>query len=180
VGEFGVVDRLPCHKIFEALTKSRVQVKIGSEQYGIDTGVCEFPLGLEGATRFDAAKSEFVLEINEPTYDEVEAAVPGRGRFTLTHEFAHLWLHPELLREQGSSPLFSLVDRQVRTAPTYCDPEWQANAFAAAALMPARGLAELAADGRLVAAEVQEIYRVSERAAEIRIGLFQERAGQLL
>lgn len=48
----------------------------------------------------------------------------GRARFTIAHEIGHVLLH-------GS--------RSVRYArgeiPTYCDPEWQANAFAGEFLM---------------------------------------------
>lgn len=50
----------------------------------------------------------------------------GRDRFTATHELGHLLLHGAGLNRLKPG----------RVLPLYRDPEWQADAFAAAILMP--------------------------------------------
>lgn len=51
----------------------------------------------------------------------------GRDRFTIAHELGHYFMH--------DSVALSRVESGVRV-PAYKDPEWQANTFAAAILMP--------------------------------------------
>lgn len=65
-----------------------------------------------------------IMRIRENVY---EGAVKGnpRDRFTLCHEFGHWFLH------QPESVSFARG-----TIPTYCDPEWQANTFAAELMIP--------------------------------------------
>lgn len=65
-----------------------------------------------------------IMKISERVYD---GAVQGnaRDRFTICHELGHYLLH------QPESINFA---RGV--IPTYCDPEWQANVFAAELLIP--------------------------------------------
>lgn len=65
-----------------------------------------------------------IMKIRENVY---EGAVKGnpRDRFTLCHEFGHWFLHqPECVSFARGS------------IPTYCDPEWQANTFAAELMIP--------------------------------------------
>jgi len=78
----------------------------------------------------------------------------GRDRFTLAHEAGHAIMHIGTLNR--SAP--------VGKVPTYSDPEWQANRFAAALLMPRR----------LVAAcmnvnEIVQRFGVSRECAEVRV-----------
>lgn len=54
----------------------------------------------------------------------------GRDRLTMTHEFAHFMMH------DGVTLGLARVG-EYESIPTYCDPEWQANAFAAEFLMDA-------------------------------------------
>ncbi|MBL0929935.1 MAG: ImmA/IrrE family metallo-endopeptidase [Alphaproteobacteria bacterium] len=69
---------------------------------------------------------ERIIEVREDVY---EGAIKGNGRdrFTLAHEVGHIILHnePYLARHMETNKL-----------PTYCDPEWQANAFAGELLIP--------------------------------------------
>lgn len=51
----------------------------------------------------------------------------GRDRFTLAHEIGHYFMHNNIM--------LSRVESGIRI-PAYRDPEWQANTFAAALLMP--------------------------------------------
>lgn len=65
-----------------------------------------------------------IMKIRENVY---EGAVNGnpRDRFTLCHEFGHWFLHqPEYVSFARGS------------IPKYCDPEWQANTFAAELMIP--------------------------------------------
>ena len=65
-----------------------------------------------------------IMKIRQKVY---EGAIKGnpRDRFTLCHEFGHWLLH------QPESVSFARGE-----IPTYCDPEWQANTFAAELLIP--------------------------------------------
>lgn len=65
-----------------------------------------------------------IMRIRENVY---EGAVNGnpRDRFTLCHEFGHWFLH------QPDNISFARG-----TIPKYCDPEWQANTFAAELMIP--------------------------------------------
>lgn len=68
--------------------------------------------------------SENVMVIRQSVYD---GAVKGkqRDRFTLCHELGHWLIHqPENI---------SFARGKI---PAYCDPEWQANVFAAELLIP--------------------------------------------
>ncbi len=75
----------------------------------------------------------------------------GRDRFTLAHETGHYFLHYD-----GFS--FARSDYEV---PKYCDPEWQANAFASALLIPKSMTMSMNVD------EIHETCKVSYQAAEI-------------
>lgn len=68
--------------------------------------------------------SSNIMRIRENVY---VGAVKGnaRDRFTLCHEFGHWFLH------QPDSVSFARGE-----IPTYCDPEWQANTFAAELMIP--------------------------------------------
>ncbi len=64
------------------------------------------------------------MEIREDVYDGAVSGNP-RDRFTLCHELGHWLLHqPEDV---------SFARGKI---PKYCDPEWQANTFAAELLVP--------------------------------------------
>lgn len=77
----------------------------------------------------------------------------GRDRFTACHEIGHAVLHPHTLNRV----------RPGERVITYCDPEWQANSFASALLMP-RHLVAVAGS----IAEIVDEFGVSEDAAKVR------------
>lgn len=78
-----------------------------------------------------------VMRIREDVYDGAVKDNP-RDRFTLCHELGHYLLH---------QPQFVSYARG--DIPTYCQPEWQANTFAAELMAPYHltknmGIAEIA------------------------------------
>ena len=75
----------------------------------------------------------------------------GRDRFTLAHETGHYFLH-----RNGLS--FARSEYEV---PKYCDPEWQANVFASALLIPKSVTFSMGAE------EIRDTCKVSYQAAEI-------------
>lgn len=113
------------------------------------------------------------LILNTPVY---QGAVHGknRDRFTCAHECGHAVLHANELDvinewQRGKVALYRRED-----IPAYCNPEWQANRFASAILMPIAGVAAVLKEGRCLsvgfaAARVAAHFRVSQQAAEIRI-----------
>lgn len=65
-----------------------------------------------------------VMRIRQDVYDRAVDGSP-RDRFTLCHELGHYLLHqPEYISYARGS------------IPTYCQPEWQANTFAAELMAP--------------------------------------------
>lgn len=73
-----------------------------------------------------------VMKIRESVYDGAVEGNP-RDRFTLAHELGHYLMHsPERMSLARSEEY-----------PPYCDPEWQANVFAAELLVPHGMIADM-------------------------------------
>jgi IrrE N-terminal-like domain len=104
--------------------------------------------GREGAV--DPIKR--AVYIREDVYD---AAVrhERRARFTVAHEIGHALLHVGTLNR--------VLPRQ--SIPTFRQPEWQANRFAAALLMPRHLVAQYES-----LPEISVTFGVSEHAASVR------------
>lgn len=80
----------------------------------------------------------------------------GRDRFTACHEMGHYFLHRSTLNRAPA----------VKSIPIYRDPEWQANSFAAAILMPRELILECTSGTTVfIAAE----FGVSLEAAKLRV-----------
>jgi Zn-dependent peptidase ImmA (M78 family) len=90
--------------------------------------------------------------IREDVYDGAVLHNP-RHRFTLSHEAGHAIMHIGTLNRMA--PAIRVV--------TYCDPEWQANRFAAALLMP-RALVRRCKS----AEEITKQFGVSKESATLR------------
>ncbi len=134
------------------------------ENHGLDTGVQQLSDGVEGETWPDGR-----VIVNEDTYRGA-ARGNGRDRFTILHEGYHGIKHRRQIRSHLAHRGGLLLHRR-SSIPAYLDPEWQANVFASAALMPATMV-------RLVAASVEPFFRVSKvcttfgvsgQAAEVRL-----------
>lgn len=93
------------------------------------------------------------LYVREDVYDAAEKG-NGRARFTIAHEIGHAVMHVGTLNRAGFA----------RTIPAYRDPEWQANRFAAALLMP-----RLLVSQYSTVAEVVDAFHVSSAAARLRL-----------
>ncbi|WP_375639618.1 MULTISPECIES: ImmA/IrrE family metallo-endopeptidase [unclassified Bartonella] len=79
----------------------------------------------------------------------------GRARFTVAHEFAHLFLHTNL-------PLQRVIDSH--EIPAYRSSERQADQFAAELLMPRSGMPKFKTPE-----EIAKCYKVSLQAAKVRM-----------
>lgn len=68
--------------------------------------------------------SRNVIRIREDVYEGAVKGLP-RDRFTLCHELGHFFLHQPRYISYARGDI-----------PTYCQPEWQANTFAAELMAP--------------------------------------------
>ena len=90
-----------------------------------------------------------IMRIADNVYERACSDI-GRDRFTIAHEVAHYFLH------RGS-----IAFTRSESIPKYCDPEWQANVFASALLIPHDRIQKLSVT------EISNKCKVSYQAAEI-------------
>jgi antitoxin HicB len=101
----------------------------------------------------------------------------GRCRFTIAHEIAHLILHgDDLVVHQGRAfrDIVTPMEKLPAYVPIFQSPEWQANAWAAAFLMPLPAvrnyLQRLAKEGQeFTRGGFATNFQVSHQAAAIRL-----------
>jgi Zn-dependent peptidase ImmA (M78 family) len=101
-----------------------------------------------GRTRPD----DLLIRIREDVYDGMCRGV-GRDRFTVAHEFGHLFLHRGV----------SYARAWDNNSMLYCNSEWQANTFASALLIDDIYLQQCQ-----TLPEVMERFGVSQDAARVR------------
>jgi hypothetical protein len=131
--------------------------------FGLDPGVEMLSDGIEGATFPDGR-----VLLSEDTYRNAARGY-GRARFTVAHECFHGLEHRAQIK-RSLIDTGELVLHRRQDLPAYKDPEWQANTFAAAILMPAtmvRVLAEGVSLSYLPTA-IMNAFEVSREAAQIR------------
>lgn len=92
--------------------------------------------------------------IREDVYEAAVAGLP-RHRFTVAHEAGHAMMHVRTLNRLPTS---------TGKVAAFRDPEWQANRFAAALLMPRHLVRNCTS-----IAEITEKFGVSRECAEMRI-----------
>jgi len=131
--------------------------------FGFEYAVKGLPDGLEAMT----VLRKKIMIFSEETWEGLRAGTP-RARFTAAHEVGHVSLHvkdlgPQILENRG------VLTLKRGNIPPYRDPECQANAFAAALLMPTYHMEKLLKE-RKGPQEVCEIFNVSLEAACYRIG----------
>ncbi len=142
-----------------------------------DIGLIEFAIEpLNGNKEGEYRPVENQLVLTEATCTDANNG-GVRARYTVVHEIGHAVLHGSQLRVVHS--LGFTVSRYSRTElRPFEDPEWQANAFAAAALMPSelvvRLLSPFSHDGAVrdesrAIAIIKEKFNVSQPAAERRL-----------
>lgn len=170
---------VPSIALFQGLRQFWVSTAAGPVR--LDYEVADMPPAIEGQTYFDKDEKRIVIALSAPTYRALEDETP-RARFSVCHELGHAVLHPNIVIQKASMPHVKPSLQRVRTEhPSYEDTEWQANAFAAAMLMPAKGLDRLMRQhGQLTESELQMVYGVSLQAAEIRLSLFKSKRSVLL
>ncbi|WP_437982911.1 ImmA/IrrE family metallo-endopeptidase [Sorangium sp. So ce117] len=170
----------PAHTLFESL--DRFSVAVSSVNIPLDFAVNELPQGLEGLAMHDSEQEKILVVLSVPTYVALLRGEP-RARFSVAHEIGHAVLHPtELIRLSRIPHKTAALKRgEWSTHPDYMDTEWQANALAAALLMPAKGLLLLEQHhGELAAERVCDRFDVSVQAAEIRLQTFGKYRAKLL
>lgn len=133
------------------------------DDYGLDPGVEELSDGVEGMTWPDG------VIVSEETYQGAHDGI-GRPRFTVVHEGFHGIEHRNQIRKALTDSGELVLYRRHDIEP-FRDPEWQANAFAAAMLMPEPVVRALATrEQRLfLTSTMMEEFGVSGQAAEVRL-----------
>jgi len=124
----------------------------------------------EGLTRYDADHERLEVVLSQDTHESLkESGV--RARFTTCHEFGHAVLHVgELILLAGMPLVGQAAMHRQREYPRYYDSEWQANAFAAALLMPERGVRSLETKHGFLSDDlIADHFHVSLEAAGYRI-----------
>lgn len=129
-------------KIFESLADLGVDIEI----------VPQSVLGDKHGETFPVQQK---IQIREDVYERA-CDGHGRDRLTIAHEIGHLVLH-------GPKKISLARLASGASIPTYCDPEWQANAFAGELLAPFQFIHGLSVD------EVKLKYGVSAQAAQVQL-----------
>jgi hypothetical protein len=168
-------------QLFENLNELEIQVR-DDHVLRVNYAVNHLPTGIEGMSTYDHDREEILITLDQATYLALVDGTP-RALFCLCHELGHICVHSLELVELSSIPheIAALNRGQIPAHRVFEDTEWQANAFAAAFLMPAAGLAELERGrGILTAQELVRKFNVSFDAARIRLDSFRARRSDLL
>lgn len=129
---------------------------------GFDFEINELPTGIEAAME----PTDKLMILSPQTYDDLAEGMP-RARFTVAHEIGHVVLHARYLQHRLMDGGQLLKLNRGDIAP-FRDPECQANAFAAAFLMPTDLVDRLIQDGA-DAFFLADTFNVSWESAEYRI-----------
>ena len=161
-----------------------IEVRDGTGQdIPVQGGVIELN-DSEGFSKYDRDRRIIEILASPKTYDWLEKGYP-RGGYFVAHELGHCLLHTDQLVRLAQMPKAQQAalhrGGQVVAHETYQDTEWQANAFASALLMPARGLLALEQKyDELSPTIIAEHFRVSAQAASYRLNRYNARKHQLL
>lgn len=138
------------------------------EKYGFKSGIQSMAKGLEGWTDVNA-KTVFLAS---DVYDFLELD-DGRARFSAMHESGHVVLHGTELNLNVSTSGGQTILARRGDVPAYQNPEWQANHFASAILMPQTMVLQVFESTRgnreAQIKAIMAIFKVSWTAAEIRL-----------
>jgi Zn-dependent peptidase ImmA (M78 family) len=167
-------------RLFENLDEISITTKDGVE-IPFRSGVVALE-DSEGYVRYDRSNNVMEMLASEVTYDRIESGNP-RGVYFVAHELGHCLLHTDQLVRLAKMPteLHMAYNRRRADHQPYEDTEWQANAFASALLMPARGIQALEQEHNAINSPLIAMqFRVSLEAARYRLDLYKERKEQLL
>ena len=109
-----------------------------------------------------------IVYLREDVYDGMWDG-DTRSRFTACHEIGHLILHSSTRLTFTEADQLGMLYRRKDQIRPYEDPEWQANAFSAALLMPAPAVETLVTRVGFDVSAMSETFLVSYSAAEIRL-----------
>ncbi len=139
-------------------------------ELGFSPHIRQLTPGLGGYTH--CAEKTVTLDVD--VYAGLEEG-DGRSRFTAAHEVGHVVLHAEELAPSGALLVNGLpkpvLARRSELKP-YLDPEWQADCFAAALLMPEPLVRRIVRKGPgypTTAMTLMRVFAVSHEAAKKRI-----------
>jgi hypothetical protein len=167
-------------QLFESLDRIEIAASDGT-QIPMSGGVVCLE-GSEGYTRYDRQRHLVEILASELTYHWLETKHP-RAAYFVAHELGHCVLHTDQLIRLAQMPtrLQAAFHRGRTDHEAYEDTEWQANAFASALLMPAKGIESLEQEhGSITVSLVAMQFCVSLEAAGYRLDLYEKRRSQLL
>jgi len=136
----------------------------------------------EGYARYDRARDVVEILASERTYERLVQKHP-RGAYFVAHELGHCILHTDQLVRLAMMPTKqqAAFHRGRESHEAYYDTEWQANAFASALLMPARGIATIEQVNRELSVPlIVDRFGVSREAAGYRLELYKRKKTELL
>ena len=137
----------------------------------------------EGFAKYDKKRRIIEILASPKTYEWLENGYP-RGGYFVAHELGHCLLHTDQLVRLAKMPEAQQAalhrGREKFGHKAFQDTEWQANAFAAALLMPARGLLALERCDELSPDIIAEHFHVSDEAATYRLDSYHKRKNQLI
>ncbi|PJZ28782.1 ImmA/IrrE family metallo-endopeptidase [Leptospira kmetyi] len=132
--------------------------------FGYDWSTEELQDSLKGYTEFGKKK----LVLSQATYEGASDGNP-MDLFTVTHELGHVALHTDQIRARLYEKM-EIVKMNRGSIKPYLDPEWQANEFAAALLMPQSRVVEIIQSNQVTPENIIcEEFGVSDMAARFRI-----------
>lgn len=131
--------------------------------FGFHYSVQDLPSGISGTTDFDPDRKELILSAN--TYEQL-LEEDGRARFTVLHEAGHIFLHKDYMSTLSTTRSGLKLNRSM--IPAYQDPEWQANYFAGAVMLPRHHIIKLISQGKFPQ-DIKRIFKTSRQAVDIRL-----------
>ncbi|MBY0314421.1 MAG: ImmA/IrrE family metallo-endopeptidase [Bdellovibrionales bacterium] len=108
------------------------------------------------------------IEIPLATYNQLEKGVP-RARFTIAHECGHAKIHGKQAQMGTFASSENIQFARRSELRPFEDPEWQADTFAAAVLMPWQTMRMLYERGEMNVQTVMSVFQVSQAAASRRV-----------
>ena len=144
-----------------------IEYDMPSDRPNLIMRVTELPSPLEANT--DSITTPGIIDVSFDirTYNALRDG-NFRARFTAAHEAGHVEMHADQVPVALSTGKFQGYARRA-DIPAYCDPEWQANYFAACVLMCRPAMESIVAQYGQSAEIVSELLQVSHPAAARRL-----------
>lgn len=146
------LEQIPCFPIIDFIEK--ILPRVFPEFYLVVS-----PVEIMGDLHGLSNHSQMTITLREDVYYGA-CAGKGRDRFTCAHELGHFLMHPEPSYARSAEPI-----------KRYCDPEWQADAFAGELLIPRH----IAMEMHL--AKIADVFQVSPAAAQVQYNIMHNLKG---